>query len=246
MPEIIVLVALTFLVALIYSSVGHGGASGYLAVLSFFAVAHDQMAASALCLNVLVAGLSFYNYRKAGHFSWKLTLPFVAASIPFAFAGGLFKIPPHVYALLLALALIFAGLRLLMNIEKNDDAKIHSPSILISLLLGGSIGLLSGMVGVGGGIFLSPVLILFHWARPKETAAASAFFILVNSVSGLAGRLMRGNFNLAPEWTFMIFAAFLGGLAGSRLGARHFSSLWLRRVLGVVLFSAAFKLLRMI
>ena len=243
MSEIIIIVVLTFLVALIYSSVGHGGASGYLAILSFFAIPHDVMAASALCLNVFVAGLSFSIYWKARHFSWKLTCPFVFASVPLAFVGGLIKISPSFYALLLAGALFFAGLRLLFNIDKNGSPIEASPSFGIAATVGGLIGLLSGMVGVGGGIFLSPILILFHWADPKKTAATSAFFILVNSISGLTGRYLRGNVHLTPKWSFMVLAAFLGGILGSRLGAYHFSSPWLRRILGFVLFLAVFKLI---
>ena len=244
MSELIVIVALTFLVALIYSSVGHGGASGYLAILSFFSIPHDVMAASALCLNVLVAGLSFFIYWKARHFPWKLTWPFVLASVPFAFLGGLIKISPSLYALLLGGALSLAGLRLLFNIDKNGSQIEAIPSFGIAATLGGLIGLLSGVVGVGGGIFLSPILILFRWADPKKTAATSAFFILVNSISGLAGRYFRGNIHLTPKWSFMVFAAFGGGLLGSRLGAHYFSSPWLRRILAFVLFLAVFKLMR--
>ena len=243
MSEIIVIVALTFLVALIYSSVGHGGASGYLAILSFFAIPHEVMAASALCLNVLVAGLSFLIYWKARHFSWKLTGPFVLASVPFAFLGGLIKISPSLYALLLGGALSFAALRLLFNIDKNESSIEASPSFGIAATTGGLIGLLSGVVGVGGGIFLSPILILFRWADPKKTAATSAFFILVNSISGLIGRYFRGNVHLTSGWFFMVLAAFLGGIIGSRLGAHRFSSSWLRRILAFVLFLAVFKLM---
>ena len=243
MSQIIILGTLTFLVALIYSSVGHGGASGYLAILSFFAIPHEVMAASALCLNVLVAGLSFFIYWNARHFSWKLTWPFVLASVPFAFLGGLIKISPSLYALLLGGALLFAGFRLLFNIDNNGSSIDACPSLRISATIGGLIGLLSGVVGVGGGIFLSPVLILFRWADPKKTAATSAFFILVNSIAGLIGRYFRGNIHLTPEWSFMVLAVFLGGILGSRLGAHHFSSPWLRRILAFVLFLAVFKLI---
>ena len=243
MPEILLISVLTFIVALIYSSVGHGGASGYLAVLSFFAISHETTAASALCLNVLVAGLSLFHYWKAGYFSWKLTWPFVLASVPFAFIGGFIKISPSLYDLLLGGALSFAALRLLFSIDQNGKAVGTGPSFGIAVLTGGLIGLLSGVVGVGGGIFLSPVLILFCWADPKKTAATSAFFILVNSISGLAGRYFHGNIHLAAGWSLMVLAAFLGGALGSRLGARHFSSLWLRRTLAFVLFLAVFKLI---
>lgn len=244
MSEIAILSALTFLVAFIYSSVGHGGASGYLAVLSFFAVPHVQMSTSALGLNLLVSGLSFRAYCKAHHFSWKLTYPFILTSIPAAFAGGLIKISASLYALLLAGVLLFAALRLLVDRDDKTSGIAGGPPLWVSLVTGGLIGLLSGMVGFGGGIFLSPILLLFQWADPKKTAATSAFFILVNSVSGLLGRFMRGGLQFTPHLSFLVLAAFLGGISGSQLGACHFSTPWLRRILALVLFLAAFKLLR--
>ncbi len=244
MPDIFVLAVLTFLVAFIYSSVGHGGASGYLAALSFFAVSHEVMAASALCLNLLVAGLSFFIYLRARHFDWKLTWPFIVISIPAAFLGGLVKIPPSAYAALLAGALFFAGLRLLFNFNQAKDVSYRQPPRGIAFLTGGLIGVLSGIVGVGGGIFLSPLLILFRWADPKKTAAISAFFILVNSASGLLGRFMRGGVHPSSFLWPMLLAAFFGGLLGSHFGAWRFSPPWLRRILAVVLFLAVFKLIR--
>jgi hypothetical protein len=224
--------------------VGHGGASGYLAVLSFFAVPRDQMAASALCLNLLVAGAAFYSFYKAGHFSWKLTWPFVLTSIPAAFLGGLIKIPSASYDKLLALALVFAGLRLILDFEKKTEPQDSQPPLWISLPTGGGLGFLSGIVGVGGGIFLSPLLILFRWAGPKEVAATSAFFIFVNSASGLWGRCARGAFQMPPYLTVLLAAAFLGGIAGSGIGARRFSNLWLKRVLALVLWMAVVKLIK--
>ena len=246
MSGLLVIAALTFFVAMVYSSVGHGGASGYLAVLSFFSFPHETMAASALCLNILVSGLSFFVYGKAKFFSWQQAWPFVLASIPLAFAGGLIKISPSLYAMLLAAALSFAALRLLMNIDQSRSEELRSPSFAIAVTVGGLIGLLSGVVGVGGGIFLSPLLILFRWADPKKTAAISAFFILVNSISGLIGRSLRGSFHLTSGLSWMVLAAFLGGILGSRLGAHHFSPAWLRRILAFVLFLAVFKLIRSI
>lgn len=246
MLELVIIALLTFLVALIYSSVGHGGASGYLAILSFFSLPHEAMAASALCLNVLVAGLSFFNYKKAGHFSWKLTTPFVLTSVPTALVGGWMKISPATYTFLLAGVLSFAGLRLLLNIDQKISAVEQSPSFGMAATVGSLLGLFSGMIGVGGGIFLSPILILFHLADSKKTAATSAFFILVNSISGLIGRSLRGSLHLTGDWPWMVLAAFLGGILGGLLGARHFSGVWLKRILALVLFLAVFKLVRSI
>ena len=244
MPDIVLIAALTFLVAFIYSSVGHGGASGYLAALSFFAVPREQMATSALCLNLFVAGASFYSFYKAGYFSWKLTWPFALGSIPAAFLGGLIKVPPASYDRLLAGALIFAGLRLILDVEKKAGPEHPLPPLAVSLPTGGSIGFLSGIVGVGGGIFLSPLLILFRWADPKKVAATSAFFILVNSASGLWGRCTRGAFQMPPYLIVLLLVAFLGGITGSWIGARRFSSLWLKRMLALVLWMAVVKLIR--
>lgn len=241
MSENIILTFLTFIVALIYSSVGHGGASGYLAVLSFFQISHGQMAASALCLNLLVAGMAFWNFLKASHFSWRLTWPFCLTSVPFAFIGGFLKVSSTVYSFLLAAVLVFAAGRLLFEFDRKVAEISRLPSHSASLSLGGSIGILSGVVGVGGGIFLSPILLLFHWADPKRTAATSAFFILVNSLAGLLGRSVQGHFQITEVLVYMVAAAFIGGIIGSRLGANHFSGKWLKRILAGVLLIAAFK-----
>lgn len=243
MSEVIFIAALIFLIASIYSSVGHGGASGYLAVLSFFAFPREQMAASALCLNLLVAGIAFHSFYKAGYFSWPLTWPFIAGSIPAAFWGGLIKIPPASYDRLLAGALIFAGIRLVLDVEKGTVSVHPPPPLTLALPLGGAIGFLSGIVGVGGGIFLSPLLILFRWADPKKVAATSAFFIFANSASGLWGRCARGSFKIPPDLILLLLAAFLGGIAGSQTGVRRFSNLWLKRVLALVLWMAVIKLI---
>ena len=250
MPETILLFVLVALVALIYSSVGHGGASGYLALLSFYAFPHEAMAASALCLNLLVSGLAFYAFAKAGQFSWKLTGPLILFSIPLAFVGGLIQVPKSVYAVLLLSVLIFAGVRLGWDasMQKKEEKSFQAPTLplWILFLMGGVIGLLSGIVGVGGGIFLSPLLILLGCATPKQTATTSAFFIWVNSFSGLLGRLFRHSFEVSfsPVLTAVVLSAFLGGWVGSHAGANHFTSPWLKRILALVLFIAAFKLSR--
>ncbi len=242
MPESITLAVFTFLVSFIYSSVGHGGASGYLALLSFFAIPHQQMTTSALYLNLLVAGMAFWNFLRASHFSWRLVWPFTVASAPFAFIGGFLKVSSNIYFILLAGVLLFAAWRLIFEFDHDTPEIIHPPSFLLSLPLGGVIGILSGMVGIGGGIFLSPLLLLLHWADPKRTAAASAAFIFINSLAGLFGKLVSHQFQLSPVVAYMLVTAFLGGITGSRLGANHFSGKWLRRILAGVLLVATFKL----
>ncbi|MCH7760771.1 sulfite exporter TauE/SafE family protein [candidate division TA06 bacterium] len=234
---------LFFFVAFLYSSVGHGGASGYLAVFSFFAFVPAQMSTTALILNLLVAGIGFIAFYRAKHFFSSLTIPFLLTSVPGAFLGGLLPVSPHLYALLLAGILLFAAFRFLIRSRVSPpESHLQPPPLGIALPVGGTIGILSGIVGVGGGIFLSPIILLMNWADPKKTAAASACFIWVNSLAGLLGRWARGGIEVgifAP----LIATAFLGGLLGSYWGANRFSGWTIRRILGIVLLVASFKLI---
>lgn len=241
--SMLVISVLVFAVAALYSSVGHGGASGYLAVLSFFAVAPATMASTALTLNVLVAGVAMISYMRAGHLSWKLAWPFIVLSIPAAFLGGLVHVSEGVYDALLSFALVFAAFRLAMNaVSPAQVSELRSVHLPVSLPVGAGIGLLSGVVGVGGGIFLSPLMILFRWADAKKTSAVAALFIVVNSLAGLAGRLAHGNLAI-DGFAPLIAVAFLGGLIGSHHGANKFSGLVLRRLLALVLVIAATKMI---
>jgi len=240
----ILLLALFFFVAMAYSSVGHGGASGYLAVLSFFGAAPEVMAPAALCLNLLVAGISFVLYRREGHFVLRLALPFLLSSVPCALLGGATRVPPRLYMGLLAAVLVFAAWRLLwFRPGSVEESLLRQPRMALALPAGAAIGFLSGLIGVGGGIFLSPLMILMKWADAKRTSAASAAFIWVNSLAGLYGHLQRR----AVDWPALLWlaaAACAGGLAGSHLGAARFGGHWLRRILGLVLLVAAVKLAR--
>lgn len=241
--QTLVISALFLVIAFLYSSVGHGGASGYLAVLSFFVIAPAEMSSTSLLLNIVVAGIAFVTYVRAGHFSFRLTVPFLLASIPLAFVGGLLKVSPGVYMILLAVALIIAAFRLILHIDSAGPREVPGPPpAAIALPAGGAIGLLSGIVGIGGGIFLSPLMLLMRWADPKRTSATSACFILVNSFAGIAARHLEGTFSVGR---FLPFAAtaIIGGFLGSRFGALKFSNLMLRRLLAVVLLIAAVKLL---
>lgn len=238
------LIPVFFVIALLYASVGHGGASGYLALLSLApaALAPDQMATTALTLNLIVAGMGWLAFARAGHFVGRLAWPFIAASMPAAFLGGAASVSVHVYALLLAGSLFIAALRVLMTVQQHQQDSARPPAVAIALPVGAGVGWLSGVVGVGGGIFLSPLLLLLGWATAQQTAAASACFIVVNSAAGLAGRFARGAMDYGLLWPLLL-AAFAGGLMGSRLGANHFSGTLLKRLLAVVLVLAAGKLL---
>lgn len=241
-PSVLGLAALVFVVAAFYSSVGHGGASGYLAVLALFGVPPEQMACTALILNVLVAGLASVAFFRAGHFSARMLWPFAVTSIPCALAGGFLKVSNHVFVALLTFALLATALRLSLAFAGTDAADQTRPVRLKTALpVGAGIGLLSGMVGIGGGVFLSPVMLLSKWATAKQTAATAAVFIVVNSLAGLTGRLVNGGLDVVPM-LLPLAAAFGGGLIGSYWGANRFSGLSLRRTLALVLALAAVKL----
>ena len=236
------LIPVFFVIALVYASVGHGGASGYLAALSFVALRPDEMSTTALTLNLFVAGTALVSFVRAGHFIGRLTWPFALTSVPAAFLGGLVPVPSRIYALLLAAALCAAAFRLTVELRMQAGTLPRPPSLAAALPVGGGIGWLSGVVGVGGGIFLSPLLLLLRWAHPKQAAASAAAFILVNSAAGLVGRAARAGLAYGTLWPLLL-AALLGGMAGAHLGANHFSGRALQRVLAVVLLVAAAKLL---
>lgn len=240
MTESTVILAI-FVVAVLYSSVGHGGASGYLAVMAFLAVAPEVTRPTALVLNLFVASIAAVQFYRAGYFSWRVFWPFAAASIPFAFIGGMIKLPTNVYKIVLGLVLLFAAFRLAWKFV-SEGGEIREPKLWIALIIGAAIGLLSGLVGVGGGIFLTPVLLLMNWSETKTAAGNSALFIFVNSAAGLAGNYAQVSILPANAWTW-ILAAMAGGLIGSLLGAKRFESITLRRVLATVLLFAAVKLI---
>ena len=229
-----------FIVAGLYSSVGHGGASGYLAVMALLAVSPAVTRPTALVLNVFVASIAAFKFYRGGHFSWRTFWPFAAASVPFAFIGGRIALPTDVYKGILGSVLILAAVRLAWNLKESEEAK--APQLFLALVIGAVIGLLSGLVGVGGGIFLTPVLLLMNWSETKTAAGVSALFILVNSISGLAGNYQQAAMLPANVWLW-VAAAVAGGIVGSTLGAKRFDSLTLRRVLALVLIFAGAKLI---
>lgn len=230
------LVLLAFGVAFLYASVGLGGGSGYLAAMSLFAIATPLIASTALTLNILAASIAFLTYRQSGHFVPTLLWPFLLTSIPAAFLGGYLRLPDTLYLLILYVVLAYIGLQLLFwEPRTQQKSQPKSLSWFAVLLSGFVIGLLSGMVGLGGGIFLSPLLVLTGWGTPKEAAAASSAFIVVNSASGLLGRLLGGTFVLGVMGAALLPVGLIGALLGSRVGARYLSGTGLRRLLGIVL-----------
>lgn len=230
-----------FVTALLYAVVGHAGASGYLAVLALFSVPVESMKPIALTLNILVSSIVSYRFIRSGNFSLKVFWPLALSSIPFAFLGGAITLPFTGYRVLVALVLFFASYRLLSGAALKEQ-QLKESSIWGSLLIGAILGLISGLTGTGGGIFLSPVLIFLGWANTRTTSGISAAFILVNSISGLAGNFSRLHY-LPPEIPIWLIAVAVGGIVGSELGIRRLSPALLQKLLALVLIIAGLKLI---
>jgi uncharacterized protein len=238
-----IVMALFFVVAFLYASVGHGGASGYLALMALLGVSPLIMKSSSLMLNIIVSAISFFMFYRGGFFRWKLFWPFAIASIPAAFLGASILIDGMVYKKILGIILLFPILRLIgvFGKGKNEDT-IRELSLPIALTSGAVIGLLSGMIGIGGGIILSPLILIFKWANIKEAAAVSALFIFVNSVAGFAGVLMTG-ISFPEEVYYWIIAAVTGGFAGAFYGSFKGEYISLKIILAIVLIIASSKLI---
>lgn len=237
------IILLVGLVAAFYSSVGHGGASGYLAVLSLCGFQPAFMSSTALVLNTIVASISAISYIKAKHFRWSLCWPFIVTSIPAAYIGGRLHVESGVYFILLALTLSYVAIRLLVDSGRHEQvSEERNFTLKAGFSAGAGIGFLSGIVGIGGGVFLTPLILLMRWSDAKSAAAVSAVFIVVNSISGLAARNAISSSMELNQFSPLIIAAFIGGLLGAQLGANKFSQNILRRVLAIVLLIAAFKL----
>lgn len=232
---------LLFLVAFLYASVGHGGASGYLALMALFSVTPEVMKPTALLLNLFVSLISFYQFYRSHYFQWKIFLPIALASVPMAFLGGMVSIDASLYKRLLGFLLLLPIFRLLFfkNVPVHE---LRKPNLLLSLNIGSAIGFLSGLIGIGGGIILSPVLLMLKWTDQKQTAAISALFIFVNSLSGLSGQFVKG-ISFSNDMVAYVSVAFTGGLLGAWFGARRFNQEAIKYMLSVVLMVAAYKLL---
>ena len=275
---------LFFVIAFLYSAVGHGGASGYLALMSILQVAPEHMKPVALILNLVVSGIAFIQFYRQGHFLWRLFLPIAALSIPMAYLGGFTPLKDDVYQfglgvfLLVSVVLLNINLRGRISLKNDDDKRVLADNasqlsreyLLAAAVMGGGIGYVSGLLGIGGGILLSPVLLLLGWTQQKQTAAMGAAFIFVNSMSGLvgfvqqhplwestaekvsgvAGQAIADGSVLEIYWlsVLMIVGAvitpvILGGVAGSWYGSKKFSHRGMKGILSVVLLIAAIKLL---
>ncbi len=238
----VVLTCLIFAAALLYSSVGHAGASGYLAAMALMGVSASVMKPAALVLNIIVASIATVRFYQAGCFSWPTLWPFVIGAIPLSFIGGAIQLPTHIYKPVVGCVLLFAAVRLVNTAIKGQSAAVKRAPIWAAVVAGGSIGLLAGLTGTGGGIFLSPLLLLMGWAEIRQTAGVSAAFVLVNSMAGLAGNLASVQY-LPREIGIWALAAAMGGIVGSELGSRRLAPVTLRYLLAAVLFVAGCKML---
>lgn len=238
--NIYLFLAILPIVSFLYSSVGHGGASGYLALMALFSFVPETMKPTALLLNLFVAGISFYYYYKEGYFNRKLFLSFAITSIPLAFLGGTIEIDATLYKKILAVLLVFAILKML-NVFGKESNTIKDIKLWQGLIVGGIIGFFSGLIGIGGGIILTPIILLLHWGKMKEAAAVSALFIWVNSAAGLVGQLNSGVI-IEKESFLLVGIAIIGGVLGGYYGSKKINNQKLRYILAFVLIIACAKL----
>lgn len=227
-------------VAFLYGSVGHGGASGYLALMALLNMSPLVMKPTALILNLIVSLVSFLSFYKARHFKSAMLWPLVVTSIPAAYLGSIIPVSEPLYKKILAIVLLIAVIRMLLKPPSAD--KISTPKWYWLSLAGAVIGLLSGMIGMGGGILLSPLLLMMGWANMQQTAAISAIFIFLNSASGMLGQLKKG-FDLAPSMFIIIAFVLVGGWLGAYMGSSRFKTTELKFILALVLVLAVSKLL---
>jgi len=243
-PTLVATLAAAMLAAaFLYAAVGHGGASAYIAAMALAGVAPAEMRPMALMLNVVVSSLATYKFWRTGHFRWGLFWPFTAASIPMAYVGGAIVLPGAAYKVLVGLVLVYAAWQLWWSARAGEQLRPgRLLSVPLAMIIGAALGVLSGLTGVGGGIFLSPLLLLAGWAGTKQTSAVVAPFILLNSLAALAAGLAR-NPAPAPDYAlWLVVAVLIGGWAGAEYGSRRFANPLLRQILAVVLGIAGGKM----
>jgi len=240
--ETLTIAFLFFVGAALYASVGHGGASSYLAVMGLFSLAPSVMKPTALALNILVAAVATFKFYRAGLFSWRLFWPFAVVSVPAAFIGGATMLPARAYKILVGVVLLYAAVWMFRSSLRPLNKEMHPPLLWAALVTGAAIGFLSGLTGVGGGIFLSPLILYMGWAETRATSGVAAPFILVNSIAGLLGHFSSVS-QLPPSIPIWGVAAVLGGWIGATYGSKRAPAPVLRQLLSLVLIVAGVKLI---
>ena len=238
--QLILLFLAIGLIAFLYSSVGHAGASGYIATMTLFGIAPTVIRPTALVLNILVASIGTFQFWRAGHFSWKLFWPFALLSIPAAYLGGYLQPSVSILKILIGVVLLLSAARLMVH--RSDPPQTFPPSPPVAVSVGAGLGFLAGLTGTGGGIFLTPVLLFFRWAHIRQAAAVSALFIWVNSIAGLVGYFTKVR-TIPSLGLILAAAAIIGGIIGSHLGSRLFAVRVISLCLATVLLIAGIKLI---
>ena len=237
--------ALAFCMALgaaLFTSVGHGGASAYIALMALFGIAVPVIRPTALVMNVLATSFSFVRYARAGLFRWRTLWPFLIGAIPFAFFGGAIQLPGHFYKPLVGVVLLIAAFRLFMPGEFKSNLDPKDVPVPIGIVCGAGIGFLAGLTGTGGGIFLSPLLLFMGWSETRTTSGVTALFIWCNSISGLLGNFASVK-SLPPQTLLFAVAVLIGAVIGTRLGISTLAKRNILRALGLVLVIAGVKLI---
>lgn len=231
-----------FLVALLYSSVGHAGATGYLAVMAIMGIEPSLMKPTALVLNIIVASIASYNYYKKDAISFKILIPLIIISIPASYIGGRINLPPHYYKPLVGAFLLYAASRAFFTAKINSNYSTKTPNNITLGVVGGALGFLSGLTGVGGGVFLSPLMLMLKWASIRTISGTAAGFILVNSIAGLAG-LTSASYSMIDGMSWLVVAVMFGGIIGSEFGSHRYTTSTIQKLLAATLLIAGIKLI---
>ena len=239
--ETLFIAILLLVAALLYSSVGHGGGSGYIAAMSLLGIAPEVMKPTALALNIVVSSVALLKFYRTGAFAWRLFIPLAITAIPMAYIGGAISLPVHWYKPLVGVVLVYAAWRSFRTAPGAASYPVQAVPSIALCMVGAVLGLLSGLTGVGGGIFLSPLLLFFRWAPVKVISGVAAAFILVNSIAGMLGVMSTG-VEFHPGLPLWVLVVFIGGVIGAEYGSKRLANPMIQGLLALVLLVAGLKM----